>query len=225
MQQKAKTSQITNGEVNSSHAFWESFEKGCPSTAVSCMTLLTKKTPCGALEQGKLQYVIVLKNAVFAKFPWWLWSTMVTYWHPESNSSLQAVWEAEQLVPQPPQPTPHANGKEMTRQSEGKFKSDSWTVQSSQALFFFPFFSLTWCVFLNFHFVSYSLQSLLWYDKNKIRAVFITTGYDSPHARRSEFGFWFNWKKIKARYLHFSHGPALQANQRVQRANPQQQQQ
>lgn len=37
---------------------------------------------------------------------------MVTYQHPGSNSSPQAAGEAEQLVPQPPQPTPNANVKE-----------------------------------------------------------------------------------------------------------------
>lgn len=41
---------------------------------------------------------------------------MVTYQHPGSNSSPQAVGEAEQLVPQPPQPTPNANVKEMLMQ-------------------------------------------------------------------------------------------------------------
>lgn len=169
MQQKAKTSQITSGEVNSSHAFWESSkQKGCPSTAVSSMILKTtwsswkrKTAICNCC------FGCFLKNTVFAKFPWWLWWTMVTYWHPESNSSLQAVWEAEQLVPQPPQPTQHANGKEMIVQ----FSCLTWTcpqtvVSCHHRFCFFLFLSHLMC-FSSFSLCEYLyslLQSLLWYD-------------------------------------------------------------
>lgn len=63
---------------------------------------------------------------------------MVTYQHPGSNSSPQAVGEAEQLVPQPPQPTPNANVKEILIQFR-----HHW-LQYSQHRFSLLFFH---CVF------------------------------------------------------------------------------